>query len=315
MTVISNEVILAKIESTYGADSIPGAVDAVRAVGGSINFNPADGLLLSDRMFADGTLGQRQPIYGGRLPSIEFQVELKHGSAVDTPPEFGPLLRACGLAEAIAAGTSVTYSPASTNHSSVTIAYYNANGVLQKLTGCRGNVTFTGSPGQPVLATFSLRGFKTDPVDSSIPGGLVFDSRNPPPFVGSGSCTLDSFQPRVGELTFDLGNTIAVLPDANNPDGYAPIRITARAPKLSLEPELEDIATRDWITDNLQAAGVDIAGDFMAAGISPNRFVFHMDHGKVVNVGQGDREGIRTQSLEFLVAEDSGDDEFTLVFS
>ncbi|WP_444932401.1 hypothetical protein ACJJIF_22000 (plasmid) [Microbulbifer sp. SSSA002] len=73
---------------------------------------------------------------------VTFNAELKGSGAAGTPPEIAPLLRACGLAETITAGTSVEYNLASEGHESITLYLYE-DGSLYKLTGVRGTWTPT----------------------------------------------------------------------------------------------------------------------------------------------------------------------------
>ncbi len=308
---ISTEILLVKAETSYGVDPLPDNTDAVRVVAGSVNFSVAEGLRMADRKFADGTLGARQPVYGGRLPSIEFQVELKRGSAVDTPPEFGPLLRACGLRETINSGNSVDYTPRSHDHESCTIYYFEKGSVRHILTGCRGNVSVTATPGQPILATFSMRGFPSDPADSELSGSPQYDASLPSVFAGPGSCTIDGYEPRVSDVTFDLGNTLAIPPDANHASSYAPIRIASRKPIVNVEPELVDIGTRNWIEDMM--TGQPVSGDVIVAGAStPGLVRVTASQGHIANVGSAEREGVRTAPLQIGLHQNMVDDEFVI---
>ena len=67
-----------------------------------------EALKMIERPAVRPSLGTLQQIYGGRLVTISFGVEVKGSGTNDLPPEIGQLLRACGFGEAKPAATAVT---------------------------------------------------------------------------------------------------------------------------------------------------------------------------------------------------------------
>ena len=74
---------------------------------------------LIDRDFIRPYLGNSPKVVSRRMVQVKFDVELSGSGAAGTAPKWGQILMACGFAEGVAAGTSVTYSPVSSSFSSV----------------------------------------------------------------------------------------------------------------------------------------------------------------------------------------------------
>lgn len=149
-----NTAILAKIETTYGVDAAPtGAANALLISEASfdITYNNVD------RNNLKGYFGADEMLAGTRFVDLSFSVEISGSGAPGTAPAYGPLLRACGMAEVITATTRVEYNPISTAQQSITI-YYHDDGVLHKALGCMGNVTFAMGEGERPLLKFMFMG-------------------------------------------------------------------------------------------------------------------------------------------------------------
>ena len=127
--------ILAKIETTYNTDPTPtGADNAILISNPSYKFNAQN----VDRALIREYLGGAEQLVGTTFAEATFDVELQGAGAAGTAPAYGPLLRACGFAEAVSAGARVEYTPVSASFESVTLYYYK-DGALRKMTGCRGS--------------------------------------------------------------------------------------------------------------------------------------------------------------------------------
>ena len=131
------KLLLAKIEASYGIDATPtGAANTIRA--SEIQIRPMESTDL-ERGHETPFLGASGTIPVDLHPVMTFKVELAPSGAAGTAPAWGPLLRACGAAETIEAGTSVTYNPISSGYESATL-WLNIDGTLYALLGARGNV-------------------------------------------------------------------------------------------------------------------------------------------------------------------------------
>lgn len=142
-----SKIILFKLESTYGTDPTPtGAANAFLMQG--VTFTPMEGDDKS-RDLDYAYLAAQPMIPTGLRGRLKGRVELVGSGTAGTAPAWGPMLRACAVAETISAGTSVTYEPISDNMESGTL-YFQIGATLHKLTGWRGNaeikITAQGLP-------------------------------------------------------------------------------------------------------------------------------------------------------------------------
>lgn len=153
--LVRKTAILAKIESSYGVDPTPsGAANAILISNQSVNPLNAQNV---DRNVVREYLGGSEQLVGVAYKSVSFDVELAGAGAAGTAPAYGPLLRACGLAETISAGSRVEYDPVSASFESVTIYYYD-DGVLHKLLGARGAAKFGLGLGNKPTISFNFIG-------------------------------------------------------------------------------------------------------------------------------------------------------------
>ncbi len=307
--LVNREVILAKVESTYNTDASPVAgTDAVLAENLAWSH---EGARLIERLGVKATLGKTQSIYGGTLKAVSFDVELKGSGAAGTAPEIGPLLRGCGFGETIVASTSVTYEPVSTGFESLTIYYY-SDGLLHKITGARGNVSFNLETGAVGKATFNFVGHDAGVTDTAMVSPS-YDSVVPPPVL-SVPFTIGAYSAVINALSIDMGNAVTTPPDMSAADGFGETIITTRDANGSFDPEQVLLATKNYISEwkasTTQAMATGVIGS--TAG---NRYAFSLPAVYHREVAPGDREGLRIYEIGYGAAEDSGDDEVSLAFT
>jgi hypothetical protein len=158
------KLLLAKVETTYGTDPTPtGAANAILAT--NIVLSPMEG--------DDVSRDLERPYFGaqGMIPTglrvrLQFRVELVPSGAAGTAPAWGPILRACGVAETISAGVSVTYSPITASQESATIWIWHGN-TKQVINGWRGTATFkVTAQGIPYIE-FDGTGLYADPAEAA----------------------------------------------------------------------------------------------------------------------------------------------------
>lgn len=306
----NREVILAKVETVYGTDIVP--VEGTDAV---LVENPAwanEGLRMNERPAVRANINMLQHVYGGRLATITFDVELKgSGTAVDAPPEMGVLLRGCGFLETINAAVDVTYTPASTGHESLTI-YYFQDGVRYIILGCRGNVSFNLEAGAIGKASFSFTGHVALPTDVALASptydGVVPVANISVPF------DLGGYSAIINALSWDMSNTIATPPDISASDGYSEVQLTQRDVNGSFDPEAVVVAT-DFPLQDLEQGNTLALDTGVIGGTAFNKYQVTMPAIYYRDVSPGDRDGVRTLDTPFGAAESTGDDEVTIVFT
>ena len=163
-------VILAKTETTYGTDASPtGAANAILVR--NLDVTPLDAEIVS-RDLVRPYFGNYDQLVAAQKVGVTFEVELQGSGTAGTAPAYGPLLRACGMSETIAAGTKVDYKPVSASFDSVTIYVQvqqdvSGNSPLHKITGCRGNVEFSLNAKAIPVARFTFTGLYNAVVDAA----------------------------------------------------------------------------------------------------------------------------------------------------
>lgn len=307
-----NQAIWAKIESAYNTDPTPAGDDFLEVE--NLQPNPAESARLIERNLYQASLAPRPPQYGGSLFGFSFDVELKGSGAAGTAPRIGALLRACGFAETISAGTSVTYEPTSDvdNHESCTI-YYKEGPNLRKVTGCRGTFQVNAEAGQRIMLSFTLMGHIASEAEAAAPAQTA-ETTVPPAFLGA-DFQADSLALPIGALSVDVGNTMGLAPNPNADDGYGQVRVTARAISGSFDPEAQGIATKDFI-GQFRAATTFAIQTGVVGSTAGNRVALSLPECQYTNVGYGDREALLTYDLSFgAYPTSSGDDDIAIAFT
>lgn len=150
-----NAAILAKIETTYGADSVPTGLANAMLIS-NLSVNPLNANNVS-RDLINPYFGGSEQLVGSAFVEASFDIELAGSGAAGTAPAWGALLRACGFAEAITAATRVDYTPVTNTLESVSI-YYHDDGVLHKLLGARGTFDLKMGVGERPVLSFKFQG-------------------------------------------------------------------------------------------------------------------------------------------------------------
>lgn len=308
----SREVILVKLESSYNTDPTPDAANDAVLVESLSWAN--ESLKMVERKPIKSTFGKEQSIYAGTLKKISIACEIKGSGAAGTAPEIGALLQICGLSETVSAGVSVTYAPTSTPtaHKSATIYYYQ-DGTLRKLTGCRGDASFTIAAGDKLMANFEITGHQSGTLADSAIVTPTYDGTLPVKLIGLSS-SVGTYAAVITKLEMKLNNQLAMPGDINGADGFSEIRITGRDINGSLDPEATLVATKAW--EAILEGGTQQAIDTGVIGSSAgNRTQLQIPYAYFNSIAPGDRDKIRTYDIGYAGTESAGDDEFSLAFT
>lgn len=190
-----SRVILAKMESSYGVDSTPAAANAMLLT--DVTLSPMEGEDVSRNLERHYQGGQEELPVGLNVV-LTGSVELVGSGTAGVAPKWGPLARACKLAETIVADVSVAYTPVSENHESLS-AYMWVGGTRYVLRGARGNATIMlNAQGIPHVR-FALTGLFTEPSEVT---------RVTPDYTGWSSPQVAT---KANTPTFTLGGVAMVL--------------------------------------------------------------------------------------------------------
>jgi len=307
----SREVVLVKKEVTYNTDPVPTAVANAMLIG-----NPSwshEGLRMNERSVVKNTNAVEQSVFGGTLKTISIDIELKGSGAAGTAPEFGVLFEACSYVETIDAGVSVAYDPSSTtaDQESVTVYYYQ-DGLLHKLTGCRGTFSVNLETGAIPMATFTLTGHSVAPTDIAMVVPTL-DSTVPVAVKGN-AFTIGGYGADISALTFDAGVEVSTPASMKETDGFGEVFVGKRDLNGSFDPLTVLVATNDFYGDFL--AGTQMALTIGTVGaVAGNKFGVTMPAVYYRDAANGDRDGIRTYEMPFGAVETTGDNEVQFLFT
>ena len=312
--LMRKKLILVKPEATYGADSTPDGSNRIYVNTAEPSYYEGDRQELS-RLKA--TLGANAEVNTGPYASLNITVGLAGSGEAGVPPVFGPLLRACGLSEAIDTSTpgseSVTYAPVSEDFESCTI-YYLEDGVQQKLTGCRGTVTLNAQRGQFPTLQFTMTGMYHKPTAASPVTTSAITQADEIP-VNKQNTTTFSIHGHAGcgeSLSVDMGNEIV----HRNLIGCEKVYLTNRSVSGQFNIEAPNIGTKDYF------AAVE---SHQGHTTGPVEFVHGLTAGNIVainapavqlsTIGSQDSDGIIHYQMDSRWLPKDGDDEISIVFT
>ncbi len=201
------KLMLFKPEVTYGVDPAPtGAANAI--VIKNAKIMPFEGQDM-DRALENPWFGQSGTIPLDAHVKMTFETELVGSGTAGTPPGWGPLARACGMAQTIVAATSVTYSPVDTGQESATM-YFNVDGMLFTVKGARGTCKVAvNAQGIPVMQ-WEFTGLYEAPTTAAlaVPTYGGFPDPQGVTRVNTPTFTVNGVALPMKAFSFDVGNTI-----------------------------------------------------------------------------------------------------------
>ena len=298
------KVLLAKIEGTYGVDPVPtGAANAI--LGSNFAIRPLVANAVQ-RNLEQPYLGVQPQIPTNVLVVCEFDVELQGSGAVDTPVAYGPLLRACALAEAITAATKVAYTPVSDRATMESVAlYYNMDGVNHAVLGCRGTVELRARAQDLPHLHFAITGMYVAPAAVALPTPTFTGFLDPLPVTDANTptFTLHGHTGVMQEFTVGLANRVAARLLVNSES----VRIGDRAVAGSCLIEAPALATKDFFA--LSRAGTLDALTFTHGTVAGKIVEVTAPKVQIASVDYEDGEGDVMLRLGLSFVPNAGNDE------
>lgn len=298
--------ILAKIEVTYGTDVVPtGAANAMQMT--EVSLTPLAGEEVARDLLLP-YFGHQGVLMVGDYVELQGSVELAGAGAAGEVPAYGPLLRACSMAETIVEDTSVTYEPATDNPEAVSI-YANLDGVNHKLLGARGTFTLNLTPKQIPRLVFTLRGLLGAIADTALPAVTLTGFKKPLPVskVNTPGYSLHGFAAIAESFALDAGNTV----ETRNLIGEDSIQITNRQSTGTAVLEATTLATKDWF--GIAQANTTGALDIQHGTVAGNIVDVLAPAVQIGRPTYGQSQGITNLTLPLMFTPSAGDDEFSIV--
>lgn len=264
---------------------------------------------------ADDTRVVRRPagIYGGRsksgrgegLGTFSGRAELRSNGTTGLDAGLAILLQCCGWKL-----TTLTWSPSIvlSDQQTCSIQMYE-DGVLKKLTGCHGSVSFSAMPGQPVNLEFNMRGVWAAVTDAALATNAI--AATAPMRLASGSCSLDTtYKARVGSVKWGLNNAVAMHADVENAAGYNYGYTSDNDATVELDPLGHLVAEHDtwgkWLAGTAVALSLVVSDGTTKLTVAA----------PVLEIGQpktADRDGLITHAYTGYCLHSSGNDQLTMV--
>lgn len=301
--------LLAKIESTYGTDPTPtGSANAMLVSNLQLTPLVAE---YAGRNVIRPYLGNDEQIPTNSHVEVSFDIELAGSGAAGTAPDWGPLMKACGMSETISASTSVTYAPVSASFDSVTM-YCFYDGTRHKITGARGTVSLKADAKTLPVLQFKFTGIYSTPTDTALP--TVTLSRFIKPAAinkdNTTTFTVHSVTAVMSAFTFDVANKIVYRNLVNSES----VLLTDRAPTGSCTIEATTVATKDWWTTIKSATTAAVS---MVHGTTAGNIVtLTASNTQITEPQFSEQDGILMLGMKLtFVPGSSGNDEFSIALT
>lgn len=248
---IRKTLLLAKIQLTAGTDPVPtGPLNAILLR--NVTATPLSAEFV-ERALLRPYMGNAGQIATTQYAQIEGEVELAGSGTAGKAPAWGPLLRGCGFAETVTAGTDTRYAPVSDNFERLTLYYY-LDGLLHKILDARGTVSFDLTAKGIPFMRFRFMGAYQAITDGANPTTVDYAAFQIPKGVNkqnTPSWSLGAYSGCLQSLNFDIANQLvwrALI-------GCEGAEITDRQPTGKIALELPSIAQLNWPTMVLSGAG------------------------------------------------------------
>jgi hypothetical protein len=210
---------------------------------------------------------------------------------------FGSALNASTMAQIL---RNVLYTPQSGTIPSLTQHGY-FDGIKRVLTGARiTQASLMLEAGKPAYIQWTSRGIFKSRTDTANPA-VTFANESVPKLTwrndnNNAAFLFDGSPIGVGQVGIEVGYQADNAPNPNQPQGFDVTDLGARSMKLSMNPRLTSIATRDVLGAKNAGTKYAIAG-FM--GISDgNRFAFTAEAGQPLSNKDENANGILNERIE-----------------
>lgn len=306
------KTLLAKIETVYGTDASPVGSNGIQTK--NLSIQPYQGQTITRDLDRE-TLGAQAQINVNPYVEVTFDVELAGSGTAGTAPAYGPLLKACGFSETIAAGATVTYRPKSDSFDSVTLHYLQRNDAggfqCQKIAGCRGTVAFTvDRAGIPVMQ-FKFMGFYARPTDIA----TIVVNRSAfidPIYVSKQNTTLmlGAYAARASAFSVDLANNVV----PRMVTGYQSIEITDRNPQGSITVDAPTLAAKNFFQSVESHNGVALEAVSLVHGtLAGNIVEIKGPKVQLTTIAPTDSDGELAYQIGLTFTPSAGNDEVEIV--
>lgn len=238
------------------------------------------------------------------------------GTALDTPPEFGELLKICGFDENISAGTGVTYTNTQDPVLGSGVAFLDGNRF--DFTGSlASDFTMALQVGSPAMITANLQGYLDDPIPTVEVQPSVTLSDEPLMVVSCANLvTLGGTVLKPDRVTFSTNPEIADFYTMGGANGLKSKAMTDYAMQCTIDffidnedYDREITAIKDQTTAILE---VDIATDDASALVNGKSMKITCDLVKTESFTDTDTDNVGKRSVTYRLANNVSDIAMTI---
>jgi hypothetical protein len=274
-------------------ETTPGT--AIALANGDAAFNAYDititpNITVEEHM-KQGGFDRNAGVPGARMGTVTFKTHIAATEGA-VPTWASVCLPACGWQNTAGAFAPIAEDPG-TNAKTVTIGVYSA-GKLFSIYGAMGTFRMVFPNGRTAYTEWTFTGKWAAVTDTAL---LTPTYPTTPSFrYATAVTTYNSVALCVESLTLDAGNTVVMRECATDVTGFHTALVTDRYSKLTANPESALVASRN--PHGQLVAGTEAA---FALSIPYGAVAFTIDAAKaqVLSVGDGDRNGIMIDDIEF----------------
>lgn len=305
--LIRRRVLAAKIETT------PGTAETLAAADGAFNaYNVSiQATVPTEERLGQGSFGRLSSVPGARMGRVTFRTDLAWDGSTTMPSWADVLLPMCGIVESSQVYTPRSESPGS-NVKTGTIGVYE-DGMLKSIAGAVGTGRLVMPTGSMCYIDWEFTGV-WQPVTDTALISPTYPVATPIRYA-SATTTYNSVALCNQQVTLDFGNVIKVRECESSAAGYKSAIITDRNPKVTINPESVLVATQDrygaWLSATESALSIELDGP------SDSTITLAGPKAQILNVQEGDREGVQIDDIELQLNKDGAnvDQEFSLTFA
>ena len=293
------------MESVYGTFVDPAATEVIWAE--NLKIEPLAGQVIKDGVMC-GHMGADPVIVTGEHVVVDFDFAFRGAGTAGDLPNYDPVLRASGWA-ATQAADKVTYNPVSSNYESAS-AVIHMDGNRHPIAGMRGVVTFKGQSKDKMYFSFKGLGLYLPPTATAFvkPDCTAIHTTKPLILNSTGSFTFRGLTPVCYSVSDDFGASVRLEDNLNQKE----VELDDRDMSLTVEIKAETVATQDFYTQTLD--GTVGPANLVVGSLSGHIVEVDMPQLQFTSGPQyGDREQIKTYSLNSALLPVAGDDEMTII--
>lgn len=169
-------------------------------------------------------------------------------------------------------------------------------------------MSFNFTAGDTAKVTATFVGYLDADIDGQ-PGQKVFNASQPYICHGAHVALGGVTNIPIKSLTIDLGLSVPDRADMANDSSYAAPTIVNRVAEATLTLEQTLKSVNDWDDDIKAGRGLSLLFQ-----LSVPDFEFNAQHAVIKQTTDGDDEGVRTDELPLMLARNTGNDEFSMLF-